>query len=373
MKMEFKDYFGTSQIEPEQTINFVKTWFHPDDEVLIVLMPTETSKRGIISLTLPARALAQASIPDIESLSRYEGGLYSLYFGVNPLKADHNVTRDSRGGKKDVRAIYGVWADLDVKPGAFESIDSIYAYLKTLTLEPTIVVHNGGTGGIHAYWKLDTPENSESDLPAQWWAYLVEKAQGRDIDRLADSSRLMRLPGAVYYPKPGGLSGTVRVVANSGTVYSRTQIESLAKTAYENHLQKKSNTRAKRDQVRSDLSSKALEVLGEGFNERLALAILENHIEQMDWDDILIPAGWTYLSTRSDGTRHWARPGSSTKSANTDYEDSQVMSLHSWSTETGLADLKEAGVALTKPVVLLRLKYNDDVTAMINDLKGELA
>lgn len=371
--MKISEKWGTTEVDPKETEAFIKAWFHPEDDVLITLLPAIEGSGRAMSTTLKARDLAQATVENIESLGKFENNLYGIYFGVSPLREDHQVKLFSRGGKKDVREIYGVWADLDVKPGAFESIDSIYAYLKTLTLEPTIVVHNGGTGGVHAYWKLDTPENSESDLPAQWWAYLVEKAQGRDIDRLADSSRLMRLPGAVYYPKPGGLSGTVRVVANSGTIYSRTQIESLAKTAYENHLQKKSNTRAKRDQVRSDLSAKTLEVLGEGFNERLALAILENHIEKMDWDDILIPAGWTHLSTRSDGTRHWARPGSSTKSANTDYEDSQVMSLHSWSTETRLADLKEAGVALTKPVVLLRLKYNDDVTAMINDLKGELA
>jgi hypothetical protein len=41
------------------------------------------------------------------------------------------------------------------------------------------------------------------------------------------------------------------------------------------------------------------------------------------------------------------------------------MSLLSSSEETGLADLKEAGVVLTKYRVALRLWFNDDETKMI--------
>lgn len=375
MKMAFKDYFGTSQIEPEQTINFVKTWFHPDDEVLIVLMPTTTSKRGTISLSLPARDLAQASIPAIESLSRYEGNLYGLYFGVNPLKANHTVTRDSRGGKKDVREVYGVYADLDVKPGAFESREAIYQYLGSLGITPTAVVENGGSGGVHAYWKLDKPEDAASDIGVMWWAYLDEMAQGRDIDRLTDASRLMRLPGAVYYPKDAvGLSGTVRVVQNSGLVYNREAIENLAQPAYERYNERKAQTKARVNENRSALPQHMLEALKAGGNNtwtvNIAKIVLSQKIEAMDWDDILIPAGWTHIGDGEEGTRKWARPGVTRKSAHTDWNGSNVMSLHSWSEETRLADLKEAGIPLTKEVVLLRLQYNDDVAAMVADLSN---
>lgn len=373
MKRTFKDHFGTSQIEPEQTINFVKSWFHPDDEVLIVLIPTSSDKRGIISLTLTARQLAEANVPAIESLAHYDSGLYNIYFGVSPLIENHKVTAKSRGGKADVKAVYGVWADLDVKPGAFGSRDEIYHYLDSLNLQPSLVVENGGTGGVHAYWKLDKPEPATTNLPSHWWAYLVEKAYGRDIDHLADSSRVMRLPGAVYYPKnASGLSGTVKVVANTGAIYSRSQIEELSAGAYQRVQARKAEIRARNNERMNVLPEAAMGVLKQSGNQtwttRIARLALEDKINAMDWADILEPAGWTYLREEDQGKRQWARPGSTSKSGNTDWQGSGVLSLHSWSEDTGLADLKLAGIPLTKEIVLLRLRYNDDVTAMVTDL-----
>jgi hypothetical protein len=51
-----------------------------------------------------------------------------------------------------------------------------------------------------------------------------------------------------------------------------------------------------------------------------------------------------------------------------DYEDSPVMSLLSMSEETGLADLKDAGINLTKYRVMLRLQYQDDEKKMVEHL-----
>ena len=376
MKMAFKDYFGTSQIDPEQTEAFIKAWFHPEDDVLITLLPAIEGSGNAMSITLKARDLAQATVENIESLGKYKNNLYGIYFGVSPLREDHQVKLYSRGGKKDVREIYGAWVDLDVKPGAFESREAIYTFLDTLALEPSIVVNNGGTGGIHAYWRLNWGESAPEDLPLQWWSYLNHMAGGREIDRLNDSSRLMRLPGAVYYPKPGGLSGTVQVARLSGKTYKVGEIEAVSHVHYQDYLAKRSQIRQRSERTQSDLSVQMLSFLRESgdltCNQRLARAILEQKIEEMSWDDILIPAGWTFLNETHDGERHWARPGTNRKSAHTDWNGSNVMSLHSWSEETRLADLREAGIALTKPVVLLRLRYNDDVAAMIDDLKEKL-
>lgn len=374
MKLTVAEKFGTSEIQPQETINFVKAWFHPDDTVLITLIPTNPSKKGAISLTLPATELAQATGAQIEGLAKFEGNTYGIYFGINPLKEDNRVSRSQRGGKADVKAVYGVWADLDVKPGAFQSRDDIYRYLDCLVLEPSLVVENGGSGGVHAYWKMDKPESPTTDLPAQWWAYLVEKAQGRDIDRLADSSRLMRLPGAVYYPKEvGGQSGTVKVVRNTGNVYTRAQIEELAARPYEEFQTRRARTRANAQRTQSELPQKMYERLqsedGNAWSVKIAKLMLEEKIKAMTWDEILIPAGWTLVGEGDYGKRHWARPGSTSQSGNTDWQGSEVLSLHSWSTETGLADLKEAGVPLTKETVLLRLHFDDNVEAMVNALR----
>lgn len=370
--MKFGDKLGYSTVEPTQTEAFVKAWFHPDDIVLIVLIPRDSAGRGTISLTLTARELAEATVENIESLSGFEGRQYQLYFGINPLRPDNQVSRNRRGGKRDVREVYGVWADLDVKPGAFASRDEIHEFLDTLPLEPSIVVENGLEGGIHAYWKMDKPEYPETDLPERWWTYLKKRAGGRDIDRLADSSRIMRLPGALHYPKSLGRTGAVRIIKNTQAVYTRPQIETLTRASYQDYLEYKATVRRSHASRESEVSRHMLEKLrADGdlsWTQRLARVALDERIDQMDWADILEPHGWTHIADGDQGQRTWARPGQTKKSAYTDWNGSGLMSLHSWSEETGLADLKEADVPLTKATVLLRLTYKDDVVRMINEL-----
>jgi hypothetical protein len=89
----------------------------------------------------------------------------------------------------------------------------------------------------------------------------------------------------------------------------------------------------------------------------------------MSWAEILEPYGWTWQRELRDGSNEWARPGRDERSAVVDYEDSPVMSLLSMADETGLADLKDAGIPLTKYRVLWRLKFNDqDDDSMIKYL-----
>lgn len=372
MKTTIGERLGTAAIDPGQTARFVKAWFHPDDLVLIVARPALGRPGRTLSMAATAREVAEWSEADLKAVGRHEDTPLSLYIGVSPLREDHQVTATSRGGKRDVREIYGVWADLDVKSGAFESREAIYAYLDGLELEPSITVENGSQGGVHAYWKLDQPVPATSDLPLRWWAYLDSKADGRAIDRLADSSRIMRLPGATYYPKDFGPTGPVKVSQITGAVYSKERIQVVSHEAAERATARREQTRAAHQMTEADMSRLMYAELTKGgdvsWTQHLARVALEERIQEMSWDDILIPAGWTHISDGEDGERRWARPGQRGKSAHTDWNGSEVMSLHSWSEETGLADLKEAGVPLTKPLVLLRVQYNGDVAAMINDL-----
>jgi hypothetical protein len=87
--------------------------------------------------------------------------------------------------------------------------------------------------------------------------------------------------------------------------------------------------------------------------------------ERSTWDSILIRHRWTYVGSDHEGRRHWARPGQRGKSAHTDYPPSpHVMKLFSNSPETGLAELADAGVALTKFRVCAQLDYGGDTEAL---------
>lgn len=373
--MKFSDYVGTTDTDIEDTIQFIKTWFHPEDQVLVSAIAAHGGTPRTMSMAVSAREIVQTwNSHTLKELGQYNGNLYGLYFGVSPLKDDHQVDVFSRGGMKDVKAVYGLWADLDVKPGSFESRESIYQYLSALALEPTLVLENGISGGVHAYWKLDKPEPAKTDILDMWWTYLESKTQGRAIDRLTDASRLMRLPGAVHYPKEFSPSGPVKLVKSTGAVYTRAQIEALTEETYKVYLERKAQTRAKAEHMQSDMPQKmlaALEAKDDTYpwNLRLAQAVIENKINDMSWADILEPVGWTLIGEGDYGEKRWARPGVTRKSAHTDWQGSEVMSLHSWSEDTGLADLKEAGIPLTKSTVLLRLHYGDNVEAMINSLR----
>ena len=87
------------------------------------------------------------------------------------------------------------------------------------------------------------------------------------------------------------------------------------------------------------------------------------------WDEILEGYGWEFYRMGSEGRREWARPGKFAKAGVTDWEESpDMLSLFSWSEETGLADLYEADAALTKWRVFLRLVHDDDLESAIADI-----
>ena len=87
------------------------------------------------------------------------------------------------------------------------------------------------------------------------------------------------------------------------------------------------------------------------------------------WEDILIPAGWTFLYTDREERQVVARPGRHEKSATVGWVESpNMMSLLSTSPDTGLADLKEIGAPLNKYRVAQKLLWNDDEKKMVDDI-----
>lgn len=81
----------------------------------------------------------------------------------------------------------------------------------------------------------------------------------------------------------------------------------------------------------------------------------------LSWGDILLGRGWTPYKESED---EWTRPGGSGRSAVTGRE----MELLNNNESTGMADLRDAGIVLTRWRVFLRLEHGDNVEAAVEDL-----
>lgn len=301
-----------------------------------------------------------------------DGGKWNLYFGVCPILED--VDYNKRGTEDNIDYVTGVWADIDIKPKGFETQEDIIQYLFGLALHPTMVV-GSGSGGVHAYWKLSEGERGTKELVDRWWCYLDEAAGERKIDKLVDLTRILRMPGSVYFPKADTASkvGKVEILYKIDNTYTIEEIHSISAEAFTVKHDRRKAVITKDANARLEMDGFARNALKERSDNywRLLRAIseLEDYVnKQMSWAEILEPYGWTWQRTLRDGSNEWARPGRNERSAVVDYEDSPVMSLLSMADETGLSDLKDAGIPLTKFRVLRRLRFddNDDPMPMLN-------
>lgn len=369
--MKLSDYAGEVRISSNDAKNFVQSWFKADDKICISGLRSErTGSMDAVSQSMTAREFV--STTDDQSLQDTvlgeDGSKWNIYIQVCPIKED--VTLKQRGTKSNVDYVPGVWADLDVKEGGFSSQKEILDWLNGLELLPTIVC-SSGSSGVHAYWKLRWDEKGNEALVDSWWSYLDEMAGERKIDKLIDITRILRLPGTIRFPKKeetSGKLGAVSIIAiDPERRYSVTQVqevsaEAMARKAAERKrtIQKIAERRAQVDEM-----ARALIDTSSRWGYLQAIAHVEDYVnENWQWANILEPHGWKYRRTLSDGSKEWARPGQSDRSAVVDFEGSPVMSLLSMSESTGLADLKDAGVPLTKYTVALRLMFNDDEAAM---------
>ncbi len=101
----------------------------------------------------------------------------------------------------------------------------------------------------------------------------------------------------------------------------------------------------------------------------------------MTWDEILLPHGWRpttdpYTGAEQvdgEGRRVWSRPGSTRRSATTDWPPNpHTMTLFSTAPQTGLLRLLDAGVPLSKLRVHAELAHGGDLSAVVRGLRGEL-
>lgn len=369
--MKLSDLTGQVKISARHACTFVSTWFDPEDNICVVGRRSEkTGNLDTVSQSMKASEFCAMDDETLESLIfDGDGSKWNLYLGVAPIK--EHVTLKQRGTEENVTHLTGVWADLDIKPESFQDREEILQFLFGLPHMPTIVVASG-SGGVHAYWRLNEDEKGYKELAERWWAYLDEAAGDRKIDKLVDLTRILRIPGTVYFPKTDSTAkiGSVEILYLTESRLSISDILSITQEAFTKKHEKRKRLISQDANRRMDVDLFARDLLG-GNKWRMwrAISEMEDFVnKQMPWAEILEPHSWKWQRTLRDGSNEWARPGRDERSAVVDYEDSPVMSLLSMSEETGLADLKDAGIALTKYRVLLRLQYGDDEKKMVEDL-----
>lgn len=370
--MKLSDLTGEVKISTEHSHAFVRTWFAPEDKICIVGRRSEkVGKYDTVSQSMLAKDFLSLNDKMLESLIfDKDGTKWNLYFGIAPIKDDISLTQ--RGNEENVAYVPGMYADIDIKPGGFSSQEEIIQFLFSLALTPTAVV-GSGSGGVHAYWKLAEGETGSKELIERWWAYLDESAGERSIDKLFDLTRILRIPGTVYFPKEGTGSkvGTVEILYLTGNTYTEVQVREISNDAFQIKYDKRKKLISKDANARMEMDSVARELLTKrGKNQWQmwrAISEVEDYVNNnMPWSEILLPHGWTHMRTLRDGSNEWARPGRKERSAVVDFEDSPVMSLLSSSPDTGLEDLKDARIPITKYRALLRLKFNDQDRPMVD-------
>ena len=380
--MRLEELGGTVSVNPYHASTLIRVLFDPSDIVAI------SSKRAV--RTTGSNVLTQGLLASdlVQSLEAESGRdlLYSLctepdmmdtYFGLAPIKPDHVQNIHRRVRTEDVENVIMLYADLDVKDGAFVSQAEAMSFIGSLPFKPNAVV-SSGSGGLHVYWKVRGFDGSRGlgihlgkDFLIRWWAYLRDHAGGRKIDRLIDTTRMSRLPGTVRWPRADSGEGAAPVEllhASRGEEIFAADLMVTTETAWRNLQNERASVRRRDEQITVATEEIAKAATGGRWSKLLAVAQMEDWVnETIPWSSILEPVGWTYLREDGQGRAEWARPGRMEKSATVDWPDSpHVMSLLSTSEDTGLADLLDAEIVLTKFRVMLRLNFADDSQAAVS-------
>lgn len=375
--MRLDEIAGSVETDASAAVALLRTWFKPDDLVTLVGIREKRPRRPhLLAQTETAGAWVEwfsASPKNIRALVLSDDSQWNLYFLVNPVK-EHVENVFKRGGDSNVSSFRGVWVDLDVKPGAFTDEEHAVQFLRGLEILPSVVVLTG-SGGVHAYWKLDqdlSPRDGRR-LTRAWWSHLADRAEeyGAKVDRLVDIARMMRVPGTIRWPRPDEqvTAHQVKLLYAGKETVTAEDLRRVSAAAEQRRATRVKDTvdrDRQRDEVRK-LRESALKDLGDWQKLQVIASVDDVFNGVVTWDEILESVGWTYLRTDSQDRREWSRPGRGEKSATTDWPESpDVMSLLSSSEDTGLFDLKEAEIPLTKYRVALRLWFKDDDDAMID-------
>lgn len=195
----------------------------------------------------------------------------------------------------DAVAVPGVWADIDIKPGA--ATDQAHAHrIAHAVLAPTLVVHSGH--GLQAWWLLHEPwrfktrheQARGATLAARWHAQLTDRAHVR-LDPVADLARLMRLPGTMNAKSSPEVP--VRILHAGGPRYTTAELWEAAGHPELDVLHV--GTHAAQGQAAGDVDVRALPLTPD-LRERLVLLLEQSPA---------FAAAWRHEHTEALGRQHW--------------------------------------------------------------------
>lgn len=376
----WKDLVGDRSVDPEAAAKHLEFLFDAGDLVHVsAFRDKKPMKKYVSVLTIGGERDEQCASLREEGLDWISSGEtdnpWNVYYSIAP-GSEIVDGLSKRPSKKHAAGIRQLFADIDCKPGSFEDESEVREFIEGLTIAPSCVVWTG-SGGAHLSWVIAPESRNEffedKKSAVKWWTWLMSQSGGRDIDRLIDSeSRVLRLPGTVRWAKSGKAEKAARVVAeyyDTPPVTYEMFTEAVGPTFME-YEERVSRRRAEDEALREQMVD-ITERRGKWSTLVLMSLVDELADEYLGWEEILEGYGWTKFREGGDGSTEWTRPGTgaSYKSATTDWPDSpNIMSLLSDSPETGLSDLKEAEIPLTKWRVFLRLIHDDNMWEALDDL-----
>jgi len=365
--------------QPAMAVELVQTWFNPDD---IIVISGKRSIRQSKNINVFSQCLTASDF--VSQMGTQDGAeiLQSLCTEPEPMDVYINVGTPisplsdyrKRVREDDLSRVIGIIGDFDVKDGSFKSTEQILDFLRGLEIWPTMIVESG-SGGVHAWWKFTEDNVTVSlgkEIAVRWWSHLHSRATSQynaQVDKLYDTARMLRLPGTLHWPREGiGDTGQVTLRYAKGSPTPVGRFMEVSEGAWRERLVTVHRTRESDRSMRL-ATDEYQKMLGSGgWAELYAMSNVEEYFnENVPWSNVLVPAGWTFTRQDSAGRSEWARPGrDGEKSACVDWPESpEMMSLLSTSHDTGLLDLLDAEIPLTKWRVSLRLNFKDNYQEMV--------
>lgn len=369
------DALGVMSANGEDAHEFIRAWHGGGEYDWLIAINQMRGQGGILkTVAAPMSAILDVlQQGDLDELCYMDDQRWNLYHSAGFLF--ERPEKGRRSGKKNVRAVPGVWLDLDCKDGSFSGEWEALDFVHTLPIKPTLLVATG-TGGVQAYWRTDRllmPDEAE-DLCVRWWRY-AQTLCPVTIDKVQNRDRILRLPGSIRWPKEDEAPALARLIDTGGPFSSPERIYELTEPSHQAAIYRKEQAYHELGEGRK-LAATAIKDLGHWQVLQLITEIEDIFNERYDWRTILEPMGWVVMGEDYDGRTIWSRPGGDRKSATTDWHESpHVMSLFSDAEETGLRRLADAEVPLTKYRVFVELHWRGDeegfVRAWVKQLQDE--
>lgn len=210
-----------------EAVTFLETLFDGADDGYAVLWTRQSKKSKCFPLndegTIELMARIATKIRD----------KHDVYVSICPIAEE--VAEDQRGTTALARTVPGTYLDLDVKPGAFTSIDAAITFAMEMPFQPTMLIRSGG--GVQAYWLFKEPFliASEADRASiqsvtRRWLMLAKKRaaeQSASLDSTVDLARVFRVSGTFNHKEEGNPRPVRTIHLDPSARYNLSEIEDV--------------------------------------------------------------------------------------------------------------------------------------------------